>query len=157
MSDIDGLGSRISVALDRIRQGLDTLERPSLDEDGAATNVEMKLLEEQNANAQLEERVRSLKAMQDTKLDGLEDRVAAQREQLVVLDKELQRLRQSNADMREINAQLRSAVSESVSSPELLNRAMMAEIEALNAQRAAEAAEVSAIITELKPLIEEPS
>lgn len=150
MSDIANLESRITSALERIRAGLTSASDVG-DEGALATQ----LSEEQTANAQLQERVKALKERQDTKLKELEDRVDAQRAQMSQLDGELQRLRASNADMREVSAQLRAAASEGVAEPELLNRAMMAEVEALAAQRSADASEVDAIIAELKPLIAE--
>ena len=41
--------------------------------------------------------------------------------------------------------------------PETINRALIAEVDALRAQRSADAAEVDAILSELKPMIEEAS
>lgn len=154
MSDLTALEQRISVAMDRIEQGVGSLAAHSgdaVDTVGLQTQLE----EERFANAQLEERVKVLKDRQDTKIQDLEQRVSAQRDQLSALDTEMQRLRASSADLREVNAQLRAAATEGVAEPELINRAMMAEIEALSAQRASESAEVDAILQELKPLIEE--
>jgi chromosome segregation ATPase len=153
MSDIHALESRITAALDRIGAGIDA-DRQAV---GGEDNIELetRLVEEQLANAQLQERVRLLKERQDGRMAELEDRVDAQRSQMAKLDAELQRLRASNADLREMSAQLRTAATEGVASPELVNRAMIAEIDALDAQRRAESAEVAAILAELKPLIEE--
>ncbi len=158
MTDVTQLEQRISVAMDRIERGLGAMaeQAPADDASGAdAGALETQLEEERFANAQLEERVKALKDRQDTKIKELETRVSAQRDQMAALDTELQRLRASSADMREVNAQLRAAASEGVAEPELINRAMMAEVEALSAQRASESAEVDAILKELKPLIEE--
>ena len=70
------------------------------------------------------------------------------------LDAQINRLRASNADLRDMTAQLRSAAADGAVNAELINRAALAEVEALAAQRSADAAEMDAIITELKPLIE---
>ena len=153
MNDVTALEQRISVAMDRIEKGLGDMAEATSAVDGAA--LASQLEEERFANAQLEERVKALKERQDTKISELESRVASQRDQMAALDTELQRLRASSADMREVNAQLRAAAAEGVAEPELINRAMMAEVEALSAQRASESAEVDAILKELKPLIEE--
>ena len=153
MSNVTELEQRISVAMDRIEKGLGNMAEQTPAVDGPA--LEAQLDEERFANAQLEERVKALKQRQDTKISELETRVSSQRDQIAALDTELQRLRASSADMREVNAQLRVAASEGVAEPELINRAMMAEVEALSAQRASESAEVDAILKELKPLIEE--
>jgi chromosome segregation ATPase len=153
MSNVTELEQRISVAMDRIEKGLGDMAEQAPVVDGAA--LEAQLEEERSANAQLEERVKALKERQDTKISELETRVSFQRDQMTALDTELQRLRASSADMREVNAQLRVAATDGVAEPELINRAMMAEVEALSAQRASESAEVDAILKELKPLIEE--
>ncbi|MBB5721716.1 uncharacterized protein (DUF3084 family) [Loktanella ponticola] len=157
MTDVTQLEQRISVAMDRIERGLGTMAEQAADlETGVdAAGLATQLDEERFANAQLEERVKALKERQDTKITELEARVIAQRDQMAALDTELQRLRASSADLREVNAQLRTAASEGVAEPELINRAMMAEVEALSAQRASESAEVDAILKELKPLIKE--
>lgn len=149
MSNVTELQSRIASALDRIRVGVDGMSG-SVD-----ASLQARLAEEQTANAQLEERVKALKDRQDGKISDLERRIEAYIGQLSKLDAELQRLRTSNADMREVSAQLRSAATDGVAQPELINRALMAEVEALSAQRAADAAEADAIIADLKPLIQE--
>ena len=153
MSNVTELEQRISVAMDRIEKGLGDMAEQAPAVDGAA--LEAQLEDERSANAQLEERVKALKERQDTKISELEARVSFQRDQMAALDTELHRLRASSADMREVNAQLRIAATDGVAEPELINRAMMAEVEALSAQRASESAEVDAILQELKPLIEE--
>jgi len=113
-----------------------------------------KLDEEQTANAQLEERVKLLKERQDGKLAELEASVDASRGRAARMDRELQRLRQVNAELRANNTQLREAVASGVSEPHLINKAMMAELDALRATQSADAAEMDAIMDELTPLIE---
>ncbi len=154
MSDITALESRITAALDRIRAGVDKLSAAAVPEVDT-TALQTDLDEERMANAQLQERLRTLKDRQDAVIAGFENKLAGQQIQMAAMDAEMQRLRQSNVDMREINGQLRDAATEGVVEPELINRAMMAEIDALQAQRSSEAAEVDAILSELKPLIKE--
>lgn len=151
MSDINQLEARLRDALARIGAGLDGLAAGAGDDAG----LKAKLEEERVANAQLEERVKALKDRQDGKITALEERVAAQAAQMAEWDAELQKLRASNAEMRELNAQLRSAAADGVAEPELVNRALMAEVEALAAQRSTDAAEVDAILAALKPIVEE--
>lgn len=159
MSDINSLQGRITAALDRIGAGVSQLNKVSPQAESTAVAeaaaLRGQLEEERSANAQLEERVRVLKERQDGNIAKLEKRVETQAATLAGLDAELQRLRASNAELRELNAQLRSAASDGATSPELINRATIAEVEALAAQRATDVAEIDAIITELKPLIEE--
>ena len=66
-----------------------------------------------------------------------------------------ERLRQANEALRENNALLRSALAEGVADAALINEAMQAELEALSAQQSADAAEVEAILTELRPIVQE--
>ncbi|MGJ8611108.1 MAG: hypothetical protein ACSHWY_08445 [Octadecabacter sp.] len=162
MSDITQFETRIDAALDRIKGGLEGLSATPAEIEAVDTSaieaqvvaLTGKLDEEQSANAQLEERVKLLKERQDGKLAELEANVEAGRGRSARMDRELQRLRQVNAELRDINNQLREAVSEGVSEPHLVNKAMLAELEALRATRAADAAEMDAILQELTPIIE---
>ena len=168
MSDIPQLEQRITAALDRIRRGVEAA--PAGGETGAQVggvsgdqaddqvrdqvrDLTEKLAEEKTANAQLEERVRLLKERQDGKLAELESNVEAGRTRAARMDRELQRLRQVNAELRSNNAALREALAAGVSEPHLVNKAMLAELEALRATRAADAAEMDAILDELTPII----
>lgn len=152
MSDISALEGRITAALDRIRKGLDTHVAAAT---GDAT-LQAALDDERATNAEMVERVRILKDRQDTQVASLTARVDTQRSQLQKLDAELQQLRASNVQLREMNTKLREAVTSGLA-PELHSQAVASEIAALHAQRSADAAEIDAILTELKPLIEETS
>lgn len=157
MSDIAALEGRITAALDRIRAGVArqtaavAVEVPQVDMDA----IRQQLDEERTANAQLEERVRTLKERQDGTISDLESRAMTQTAALATMDAEMQRLRAANAELRDVTAQLRSAAADGATSPELINRATIAEVEALQAQRASEASEIDAIVNSLKPLIAE--
>ncbi|SIT76914.1 hypothetical protein SAMN05421665_0462 [Yoonia rosea] len=152
MSDISILESRITAALDRIRQGLDAAGGQT----AADPALQAALDQERAQNAELVERVRVLKERQDTQVANLTLRAETQSKHLMKLDEELQQLRASNVQLREMNAKLREAVTTGLA-PELHDAAVTAEIEALSAQRSADAAEIDAILDELKPLIEETS
>ncbi len=161
MNEITDIRTRIEYALDRIGKGLDALQPipvnpPDAIDPAVVRALQDQVAEEKTANAQLEERIRVLKSRQDSQLAALEAQIATQRSQLADLDRDLQRLRESNADLRDLAGQLRAKMADNVAEPELVNRAMMAEIEALRATRAADLAEVTAILNELKPVIEEP-
>ncbi|MDO6590615.1 hypothetical protein DS901_05865 [Loktanella sp. D2R18] len=151
MSEMSALEGRITTALDRIRQGIETQQAS----DGDA-ELRAALEAERAANAELVARVRALKERQDTQVASLTDRVEKQRAQLVAYDAQMQTLRASNVQMREINTKLRDAVTEGLT-PDLVNAAVAAELQAIQDQRNAEAAEIDAILTELKPLVEETS
>lgn len=152
MSDISALESRITAALDRIRKGLEGQGGQST----ADPELQAALEEERAQNAELIERVRILKERQDTQVANLTIRAETQSKHLMKLDEELQQLRASNVQLRDMNAKLREAVTTGLA-PELHDAAVAAEMAALNAQRSADAAEVDAILAELKPLIEETS
>ena len=161
MSDISILEGRITAALDRIRRGVEWMDElaaaaPASPADAAsheALSLRSRLEEERTVNAQLEERVRALKERQDGRVAQLEAEVAENRVRLSEVDEDMQRLRQANAELRDIGAQLRVALAEGVAEPQLINRAMLAELEALRAARAADLAEVNAVIAELRPLV----
>ncbi len=146
MSDIATYESRITAALDRIRQGI---EKTAQDNTSATALVAARA-----ENAELAAALRALEGQQADSGSNLAEQVASQQVQIAKLDAELQRLRQSNAQMREINTELRAAMTSGLA-PELLDQAVAAEIEAMAAQRAAEAAEVEAVLAALKPLVEE--
>ncbi|WP_296424337.1 hypothetical protein [Yoonia sp.] len=150
MSDISALESRITAALDRIRRGVDAQDAQV----AASASISVALENERAANVALVERVRLLKERQDTQVASLTERVETQRAQMTQLDRELQRLRASNVQLREMNTQLRAAITEGLA-PELHDAAVTAEVEALHAQRSADAVEIDAILAELKPLITE--
>jgi len=150
MSDISALEGRITDALDRIRKGLDG----RLVQGASDANLTADLEKERAANAELVQRVAILKERQDTQVTSLTARVETQRSQLMKLDGELQKLRASNVQLREMNTQLRETVTTGLA-PELHSDAVAAEIAALHTQRSADAAEMDAILTELKPLIAE--
>ncbi|MGZ9810048.1 hypothetical protein ACXN5S_06250 [Pseudoroseicyclus sp. H15] len=154
MDDLHELEARISEALRRIRAGMGGMSRPvegQGPEDFA--RLEEALDEEKLVNAQLNERVRALK----TKLDGAtaaqEEEAARHRETVGRLDGEMQALQEANAELRDASAQLRRSAEEGVSDPELINRAMQAELEAMSAARAAEIAEIDAILAEFRPVL----
>lgn len=150
MSEISALEGRIAAALDRIRRGLETQGQAGQTE----ASLRAALESERASNAELVVRVQTLKERQDTQVATLTARVETQAAQMKALDAELQRLRASNEQMRAVSTELRNAVTTGLT-PELVNAAVTAEIEALVAQRAADATEVETILAELKPLIEE--
>lgn len=179
MSDIVELESRISAALGRIRAGLapgsdhvpghlsgrasghvlgGAGPAPAATAPGAVAELDAlraRLEEERTANAQLEARVKALKDRQDGRIAALEDAGTQSKTQLALFDRDLQRLREANADLRDINGQLREALAEGVADPGLINKAMRAELDALVALRAADAAEVDAVLEALRPILAE--
>ncbi|WGW02682.1 hypothetical protein [Tropicibacter oceani] len=111
------------------------------------------LEDEKLANAQLEERLRTLGERQSGETAALREQVASQREGLAQLDSDLQQLRNANAALRETSAALRAANAQGVGDAELINQAMQAELDALRADRATETAEARAVLSALAPLL----
>ncbi|MEM9636986.1 MAG: hypothetical protein AAGA94_05020 [Pseudomonadota bacterium] len=151
MSDIEELHSRIMAAMDRVARGLDDLGASGGEDVDA---LKQALDEEKTVNAQLTERVRVLGERQEKALEGLEAKAAETAERMQKLDLDLQRLRRANGQLSEACEALRNANAEGVGEPHLINKAMMAELEALRAARAAEIAEADEIIAALTPLLD---
>ena len=68
---------------------------------------------------------------------------------------ELQRMRRVNASLREQLETLRSAQAKGLTDPGLINKAMLAELEALRAMRLSEMAEMDEILAALEPHLTE--
>jgi predicted nucleic acid-binding Zn-ribbon protein len=156
MREQDEFDRRIAVALDRIRYGLHVMGAAPLASDGASiAALRGELDEERVANAQLEERVRLLKDRQDTKVTALESSAVESRARLSAMSEDLQALHQSNAELRDVIGSLRAALADGMADPELINRAILAELDAVTAARDADRAELNAVIAELAPLLAE--
>ena len=149
MDEISEYQRRIVAALDRASQALDKLGA------GGGEDLAAELEAERVANRQLEERVRAIKEKQETTVARLEEQVADLRDALEARDAEVQRMRQVNEALRGANASLRDANAQGLAQPELVNAAMMNELEALRAQRSSERAEIEEILATLEPVLKE--
>jgi len=176
MSDIAAYERRISAALDRIARRVDSDApreaapargtmfargaKPDPAEAEARASVDslrQALEKERAANAQLSERVHQVKQRQETTIAQLERRLARLTEQLDLQSLEMLRLKKANARLMESNAALREAQAEGFPDTTLVNRSISAELEALQAERRAEMAEMEEILAELKPLLADDS
>lgn len=83
-----------------------------------------------------------------------EAELARQNDMLVKLDSELQRLRGANEELVTANEALRAASAQGLADPELINNAMVAEIEGLRAAQATDQAQINAVLARLEPLLE---
>ena len=148
MSDLNDLEGRITAALERAGQGLERLapvpDAPPVDAD-AMERLRETLEAEKTANAQLEERVRALRAHRDEAVAEAQARVEA-------AEAELAQLRAVNDKLREANRALREANAESLGDAAAIDAAMAAELETLRSLRAGDRAELDAILAELEPL-----
>ena len=152
MSDISEYERRITAALDRAQQALENLGAGD-GADSAALAAELEA--ERVANQQLEERVRAIKEKQETTVSELEADVARLSEALKTRDAEVQTMRQVNESLRSSNAALRKANAEGLAEPDLVNAAMVSELDSLRASRDAERAEIESILATLEPVLKE--
>lgn len=160
MQDVTELEQRLATALDRIETGIaagpPVVETPVIPADvSEADDLQMALDEERMLSAQLNERLRAVKdkdqqsqALASVKLDQMAL-------QLDLQGGELKRMRATNVQLREVLRILREAAAQGVSDPHLVNRAMLAELDALHATRLTEVAQMDELLAELAPLIEE--
>jgi len=151
MSDIPELQRRITAALDRISQGLDGMAKSA--DTSEVESLRQQLEDEKLANAQLEERIKKLKASLSEAEAARDAAQSDSADKLKELDTSLQSLRQANQQLRENNAALREANAEGVGEAHLINKAMLAELEGLRATRAADKSEADAILTEMDALL----
>lgn len=158
MTDISELERRIAAALERIGAGVQSLsaepETPPVDED-EITRLREALDIEKEANAQLEERVRVLKGRLESNAAAVEAEIETLKTQARDAQAGMQKLRAANQQLRGSVEALRTASTEGGVEPHLINQAMMSELDGLRAARAGDRAEIDAILTELKPLLEE--
>lgn len=150
MNDIEELQRRITAAMDRVAYGLEQLSGAA---SGDVAEVTRALEDEKLANAQLSERMRVLTDRQEQELGALKEATETTASRTQELDLELQRLRKANAELRQSNQALRAANEAGVGEPHLINKSMMAELEALRAIRAADVSETNVIIDALTPLV----
>jgi uncharacterized protein (DUF885 family) len=161
MQEITELEKRIAAALDRIGKGMDRLDnqpRAAAPAPGTApashdTALRAQLEEEKSLTAQLQARLRAAKD-RETKGD-LQEKVDRLTQDLDVQGLELQRMRRVNASLREQLESLRTAAASGVTEPGLINKATLAELEALRATRLTEVAEMDEILAALEPHLTE--
>lgn len=161
MSDLAAFERRITTALDRIARRME-MHGPGVSgtpgADGAATGGEIARLrqaleKERGANSQLSERLHHIRQRQESTIAQLERRLARLTEQLDLQSLEMLRLKKANAKLMESNAALRDAREGGALESKLVNRSIAAELDALQAERRAEMAEMEEILAELKPLL----
>lgn len=176
------LEQRLTAALERIGTALEGLARlptgaaaeppaaapvaappaTASDMGGAADTAEIARLtaaldDERIVSAQLEERIRRLKRRSSDEAAALRAELADARAALARLDADLQDLRAANDALRAAAAALREGAADGVADAALINRVLQAELAALAATRATDAAEAEAILTAISPLLTQPA
>lgn len=178
MQNIAELERRITAALERIGTGLDRVASrpppappvPAAPTTGAEALLRAELDEERSLTAQLKERIAALNERATKAAERaaeakpvhvpvaqaqLEARIDKMTRQLDVQGLELQRMRKITIQLRDQLARLREAAQAGATEPHLINKTMLAELEALRAARQGEIAEMDEILAELTPLIAE--
>ncbi len=155
MSNVSDLERRLGRALDRIAKSAQKLgNAPAKPVDTTELDDLRRQLEaERGKTAQLSERVNAVRNRQEGSFATLERRLARMTEQLDLQSLEMLRLKKANTKLIEANRQLREGSEAKVIEPSTINRSLLAELEALRAERAAEMAEMEDVLGELKPLI----
>jgi hypothetical protein len=158
MAELGEVEQRLAAALERIsrrieRAGAPPSRAPDPEADATITALRSQLEKERAANAQLSERVAQVKSRQETTLAQLERKLARLTEQLDLQSLEMLRLKKANSRLIEANSGLRLAQAEAFPDATLVNKSISAELEALQAERRAEMAEMEEILAELKPLV----
>ncbi|MEO8241041.1 MAG: hypothetical protein ABI832_01955 [bacterium] len=168
MAQIQELEQRITAAFQRISAGVEALSvAPKtaipepvpappvapLGDDGVA-DLQEALDEERMANAQLTERLRVFRENGSTTEQGLRAEVETLTRALDAQGLDVQRLSSTVAQLREDLRRLREAAEQGIVDPALINRAMMAELEALLATRSAETNEMHEILTALGSVLD---
>lgn len=157
MNDVADYRQRITAALDRIGVGL--AQAGGGADAGAATEMAGLRAE----NAKLAERLMAAEASLEKAARGtappagtaaLEKRVADLTRAADTAAAELQRQKRVLVHLAELNRDLREAQARGLADPQLLNRALGVELDALRAARETEAAEMAAILAELAPLVD---
>jgi len=170
MSDIAELERRITAALDRIAAGTDRLQAAAAPETAAhdpvpvpapesgaqAELAELReaLAAERATNAQLEERVKTVRERQGARVATLEAELAEARETIEQVHTRIQEVRKVNQQLRHAAQKLREASAEATPDPHLLNQTMLAELESLRAIRAEDRAEMDVLLNRLAPLLD---
>ncbi|MFD1511424.1 hypothetical protein [Lacimonas salitolerans] len=154
MSDITELERRLTAAMDRIARGIDTLEAPATGADPEElAQLRQALEDERLVTAQLEERIKKLHAREEQATATLTAELDQTRSAMATLDGELQRMRRASDQLRDSVAKLREANAAGLAEPHLINKAMLAELEALRAARSTDVAEADAILAVMAPLV----
>jgi len=119
--------------------------------DAGLAELRAELEAERAANALLSDRVRAIREKQETTLAALEKRLAQATRALEAVQVEANRLKRANGELIDVNRALVDGAGRI--DPQLVNRSMQAELEAMRAARAWEASELADVISGLAPIV----
>lgn len=153
MSELAELERRINDALERIGSGLERIDAADAAAAGDGEDLEAlreALQDEKTANAQLEERIKSLRRKDEARIKELEDEIGDLKAAASETGAQITQLRTDN---QSLTSQVEAAQADLANAPDSV--ALQQELERLRKLRAADRAELDAIIRELAPLMEE--
>lgn len=167
MQDLAELERRIAAALQRIGDGIEAITTPppatetATDTSADLAELTAALAAERAANDDLRAQIAALQdvapaqAQPPADVADLQAKIDRMTAQLDVQGLEMQRMRKTVVQLRENLRGMRRSQAANLADPEQINRAMMAELEAIRVTRLSEVAEMDEILTELTPLIRE--
>lgn len=153
MSDLAELERRINDALERIGSGLERIDGAGAASAADGEDLEAlreALQDEKTANAQLEERIKSLRRKDEARIKELEDELGDLKATVSESGAQIAQLRKGN---QSLTAQIEARDAELAKAAD--SAALEQELERLRKLRAADRAELDAIIGDLAPLMEE--
>lgn len=148
---------RIGAAAERLAEGVPGRVVQEPDTAAEVENARLtRLLDEARAhNMQLSERLAVMREREQAGQAALEARIGALNAQIDSQGVEVQRLRMVNVQLREAMRSLREALTSGAVEPGQINRALQAELEALQVTRQIESAELDQLLAALDPLVAE--
>ncbi|WP_235933295.1 hypothetical protein [Paragemmobacter ruber] len=161
---IEALAAQPAAAEPRSETGAETAPETATETATAAQiqHLQVALASERETVAALRQQIDALAAREpaDAPLPPADQaellaRIEKMTAQLDVQGLEIHRMRKTVVQLRENLRGLRRAQAANLADPEQINRAMMAELEAMRVARLSEVAEMDEILSELTPLIKE--
>ncbi len=148
MSELADLERRITDALDRIGTGLEKLEPPAPAAEPVVDNAEVERLTEaleaeKTANAQLEERLKTLRRKTEARIKELEDEAADLKAAAA----------EAGEQLRQARHDVQAAQAAGANGTEV--KALEEELQGLRRVRDEDRAELDDILASLKPLMED--
>lgn len=163
-TDLGEMARRLTAALDRIGKGIERIPaaapaaapapaKAAKGDDLAALREALEV--EKAANAQLAERLKAVKERDSHARAQAEARIETMTRQLDLQGLELARMRKTMTQLREALRMMTEGAAGATPEPHLINKAMLAELEALRALRQSEAGEIDEVLAALDPLLSE--
>ncbi|HMO07117.1 MAG TPA: hypothetical protein PKD10_05640 [Paracoccaceae bacterium] len=159
-TDLGEMARRLTAALDRIGKGIEPsppaaapAAAPKAGKGDDLARLQEELEVEKAANAQLAERLKAVRERDGQSKAQAEARIETMTRQLDLQGLELARLRKTTVQLREALRMMSEGAAGATPEPHLINKAMLAELEALRALRQSEASELDEILAALDPLV----